>query len=75
MDTVRRQHEMCFYDSAVEGDEIEFSLLFMTRLEKSPPAHFSTSLNKGNVILGQLFSHTQTHPNGDVNEHAVIYSV
>lgn len=25
----RRQHEMCSYDSAVEGDEIDFSMLFV----------------------------------------------
>lgn len=26
-----RQHEMCSYDSAVKGDEIDFSLLFVAR--------------------------------------------
>lgn len=26
-----QQHEMCSYDSTVEGDEIDFSLLFVAR--------------------------------------------
>jgi len=67
---------MCSYDSMLEDDEMDFSLLLWVDDRNPCPCiirQFIISLNKGNLILGQLFSNTQAHPDNDISALKDIY--